>query len=204
MKNKKRFLLIGIALFIAGVVSAQSSRDVGTISAQSARFVGVDNCKDCHNRSEKGAQYDAWLKSPHSQAVRTLSSAKATEYASKNGISNAARDQRCLKCHSTYDAAPESSRTSDIKQTEGVSCESCHGAGSRYMTAAIMQDPNLAMRNGLIVPREHYCVRCHNPESPFYREFNYKVYFEKAKHSDPSREPRSESERFPFPERPSQ
>jgi len=191
MKETKHILLIGAFLFIAGAASAQNARDAAVAGAgtvQSARFVGADNCKDCHNRPEKGAQYDHWLGNPHSQAVRTLSSEKASEYARKAGISNAAGDERCLKCHSTYNAAPASMRTSEIKQAEGVSCESCHGAGSAYRSQAVMQDRNLAMRNGLVEPSEIHCVLCHNPESPFYKEFNFRTAFERTAHSNPSRE----------------
>ena len=188
MTNIKHSLLIGIALFIAGTASAQNDREAGAVPAQNvSKFVGADNCKDCHNRPEKGTQYDSWLRSPHSQAVRTLSSAKATEYARNNGIANAASDQRCLKCHSTYDAVPANQRSADIKQTEGVSCEGCHGAGSNYRSAAIMRDRNLAMENGLIKQNEPQCVLCHNPESPFYKEFDFKNSIEKVRHSNPAR-----------------
>ena len=173
----KHSLFIFISLFISVAVSAQ----------QNTRYVGADNCKSCHNSAEKGAQYDSWQRSPHAHALRSLSSAKATEFASKNKIDNPSRDARCLKCHSTYDVASADSR-GGIRQDEGVSCEACHGKGSAYRSEEIMKDRNLAMRNGLTWQNEMQCVLCHNPGSPFYKEFNYKVFIEKAKHTDPTRD----------------
>ena len=56
MKNIKRSLLIGMALLIAGAASAQNFK-----------YVGAETCKSCHNKPDHGAQYDHWIKDPHSQ-----------------------------------------------------------------------------------------------------------------------------------------
>ena len=174
MKNIKRTLLIGLTLLIAG-----------TTSAQNFRFLGAENCKTCHNKPETGAQYDHWLKDGHSQALKTLAGEKATEYAKKNGIADATKEARCLKCHSTYDAAPANLRNG-IKADEGVSCEGCHGAGSNYRSPAIMKNKNLALRQGLIEQDEKLCLKCHNSENPFHKEFDFKIAFEKTAHPDPT------------------
>ena len=172
MKNIKRFLFIFIALLIAGTASAQ----------QNFRYVGADNCKTCHNKPEAGAQYDKWWYSDlHSQALESLSSEKAIEYGKKNGIANPATDARCLKCHSTYHAAPENLRNG-ITANEGVSCEGCHGAGSNYRSPAIMQRREMAIRGGLILQTEEVCLKCHNKESPFYKWFDFKRDFERIAH----------------------
>ena len=175
MKTIRRSLLIGLSLLIAGAVSAQNFR-----------YLGADNCKTCHNKPEKGAQYDHWVKDPHSQALKALSSEKAVEYAKSNGIANPATDDKCLKCHSTYHAAPENLRNG-IKDDEGVSCEGCHGAGSSYRGPAVMRNRNIAVRQGLILQTEESCIKCHNSEAPFFQGFDYKIAFEKATHPDPSR-----------------
>jgi len=172
MKNIKRLLLIGIVLFIAGTISAQ----------QNFRYVGADNCKTCHNKPEQGAQYDKWwYEDLHSQALESLSSPKAVEYAKNNGIADASKEQKCLKCHSTYHAAPEELR-SGITENEGVSCEGCHGAGSSYRTATAMRNRNMAVRQGLVLQTEELCLKCHNQECPFYKWFDFKRDFERVAH----------------------
>ena len=175
MKNIKRYLVIGLALFIAGAASAQNFR-----------FVGADVCKTCHNKPETGAQYDHWISDPHSQSIKVLSNEKALDYGKQNGIANPATDDKCLKCHSTYHAAPANLRNG-IKDNEGVSCEGCHGAGSSYRTPAIMKNRSIAVRQGLILQTEELCVKCHNSENPFFKEFDFKTAFEKTAHSDPTR-----------------
>ena len=176
MKNIKRSLLIGMALLIAGVASAQNFR-----------YVGADACKACHNKPANGAQYDHWVSDPHSQALKMLSSEKAIEYGKQNGIVNPATDDKCLKCHSTYHVAPANARDRAFKADEGVSCEGCHGPGSAYKSPAFMKNRNLAVRQGLILQTEESCVRCHNSENPFHKEFDYKTAFEKTTHPDPTR-----------------
>jgi len=175
MNNIKRSLLIGMALLIAGAASAQNFR-----------YIGADNCKTCHNKPETGAQYDHWVKDPHSQSLKILSSEKAVEYGKENGIANPATDDKCLKCHSTFHAIPSNLRNG-IKEDEGVSCEGCHGPGSSYRGPAIMRNRTLAVRQGLILQTEELCTKCHNPENPFHKEFDFKAAFEKTAHPDPTR-----------------
>ena len=171
MKNIKHFLLMGMALLIAG-----------TASAQNFRYIGADNCKNCHNKPEKGAQYDTWWYNDlHSQALESLSSEKAKEYAKKNGIADASKEAKCLKCHSTFHAAPENLRDG-IKENEGVSCEGCHGPGSHYRTSAVMRNRNIAVTRGMVLQTEELCLKCHNQESPFYKWFDFKRDFERVAH----------------------
>lgn len=47
---------------------------------------------------------------------------------------------------------------------KGAQCETCHGAGSAYMTMAIMKDPAKAKASGLIAkPEKASCAKCHKP-----------------------------------------
>jgi nitrate/TMAO reductase-like tetraheme cytochrome c subunit len=174
MKTLKRSVLIGMALFITA-----------TISAQNFRYVGAETCKTCHNKPAQGAQYDHWANDPHSQALITLSGEKATEYAKQNGIADASKEEKCLKCHSTFHAVAANQRNG-IKADEGVSCEGCHGPGSNYRGPAIMKNRTLAVRQGLILQTEELCVKCHNSENPFFKEFDFKTAFEKTSHPDPT------------------
>lgn len=173
--NKKNLIVLCLTLLIAG-----------TVSAQTFKYIGADKCKVCHNKPAKGEQYNKWAKDPHSQALKSLANQKSIDYAKKNGIADATKDPKCLKCHSTYDAVAANLR-GGILATEGVSCESCHGPGSAYKSPAIMKNQALALKNGLIHPDEKVCKTCHNPENPFHKDFKFAEYAAKVAHPDPTR-----------------
>jgi len=162
MNFKKLIFLLGMAIFV-----------VSFVNAQSAQYVGAAKCKMCHNKAEKGEQYNKWLASPHAKAMAALKGADA-------------KNPKCLKCHSTA-AGADQALVASITVEEGVSCESCHGAGSLYKVATTMKDMKLAMSKGLIMPEEKVCKKCHNEASPNYKGFNYKEYAAKIAHGDPSK-----------------
>ena len=162
MNFKKLSLLIGIVILFASFVSAQDFK-----------YIGAAKCKMCHNKEEKGAQYTKWAEGPHAKAMASLKGADA-------------KNPKCLKCHSTA-AAANPDMIATITVEEGVSCESCHVPGSAYKIGAIMKDKTKAMANGMILPDEKLCRKCHNKESPNYKEFNFAVYSKKIAHNDPSK-----------------
>jgi hypothetical protein len=172
---KKNLLLICLSLLIVNVLSAQTYK-----------YIGADKCKMCHNKPTTGEQYKKWMNDPHAKALATLSGKKAVDYAKANGIANAAKEAKCLKCHSTYEAAGASLR-GGILAEEGVSCESCHGPGSGYKSPAIMKDQQLALKTGLILPTKELCVKCHNKENPFHVEFNFETFSAKIAHPNPAK-----------------
>lgn len=161
MKIRKLILLMGIALFIGSAAIAQDFK-----------YIGATKCKTCHNKPDKGEQYNKWAAGPHANAMKSL---KGDE----------AKDPKCLSCHSTA-AAIDSKLNAGIKVEEGVSCESCHGPGSVYKNAAIMKKRELSMEKGLILPEEKVCKQCHNEKSPTFKGFNYKEYVAKISHDDPT------------------
>jgi hypothetical protein len=170
---KKNLLLICLSLFL-----------VNMINAQTYKYIGADKCKMCHNKPASGEQYKKWLSDPHSKALKTLSSQASLDYAKKNGIANPAKETKCLNCHSTYEKAGASLRAGILPE-EGVSCESCHGPGSAYKSPTIMKSRELSMKNGLILPDKNVCIKCHNKDNPFFKEFNFETYVAKIKHPDP-------------------
>lgn len=175
MLMKKNLLLICLSLLIVNVLSAQTFK-----------YIGADKCKMCHNKPATGDQYGKWLKDPHSQALKTLSNAHSVDYAKKNGIADASKEPKCLKCHSTYEKAGAALR-GGILPEEGVSCESCHGAGSAYKSPAFMKNKAQAMANGLILPNKELCIKCHNKENPFFKEFDFATYAAKIAHPNPAK-----------------
>jgi hypothetical protein len=173
MMTKKVILMICTIVFLGNVISAQTNK-----------YIGAEKCKLCHNKPDAGDQYGKWLKDPHSQAIKTLSSQQSLDYAKKNGIANPAKEAKCLKCHSTFDRVAANLR-GGILATEGVSCESCHGPGSTYKSPTIMKNVALAKTVGLIVPDKALCLQCHNKDNPFFKEFVYETYLAKIAHPNP-------------------
>jgi excinuclease UvrABC ATPase subunit len=173
MKTKTGLLMICLALFTGNVISAQTFK-----------YIGVDKCKMCHNKPATGDQYGKWLKDPHSKALKSLSSQASLDYAKKNGIADPTKDPKCLKCHSTYDTVDPKLR-STILQSEGVSCESCHGPGSSYKSPAVMKNVAQAKKMGLVEPGEKVCLECHNKQNPFHKEFNFATFSAKIAHPNP-------------------
>lgn len=165
---------VSILLLRAGVLAQGQAAPAGKVSA---KFVGAKGCKTCHNTAASGKQYDIWFASKHSKAYAALATPEAKKIATEKGIADPQKDPKCLKCHVTgYDATKEMlALTYSVE--DGVSCESCHGAGEKYKAMNIMKDKKLAMENGLIMPDEKTCTRCHNSESPTYKAFK----FEEAK-----------------------
>lgn len=153
-------LLVGLALMLSSVAFAQNYK-----------YIGADKCKMCHNKPNKGEQYNKWMEGPHAHAMETLKGADA-------------ENPKCLKCHSTAAAHPD--QVASIKVEEGVSCESCHGPGSVYKSAGIMKNRKLALSKGMILPTEEVCRKCHNEESPTFKGFNYEEYVAKIAHDDPT------------------
>jgi hypothetical protein len=162
MNFKRLFILIGMVIFF-----------ISFVNAQSAQYIGAAKCKMCHNKAEKGEQYNKWLASPHAKAMASLKGADL-------------KNPKCLKCHSTA-AGVDQALIASITVEEGVSCESCHGPGSLYKVATTMKDMKLAMAKGLIMPEEKVCKKCHNEQSPNYKGFNFKEYAAKIAHNDPTK-----------------
>lgn len=155
--------------------------------AQDFDYIGAAKCKMCHNKETTGKQYAKWLETKHSNAWKTLAGVKALEYGKENGIPEPQKEQKCLKCHSTA-AAADPDLVLTITVEEGVSCESCHGAGSAYKPTTIMKNKAKSIEKGLVIPDEKVCLKCHNEENPFYKPFNFEEYNAKIAHPIPPKE----------------
>lgn len=170
----KKTTLLLVCLLVASGISAQN------------KYVGAAKCKMCHNAEDKGKQYAHWKDSKHSKAYETLKGEEALKIAKEKGIADPSKDLKCLKCHSTaMSIKPE--LIDGITVEEGVSCETCHGAGSAYKTMEIMKDDNEAKTNGLITPDEIVCLNCHTTECPTYKPFDFMTYYKKIAHPRPKK-----------------
>ncbi|KAA3613146.1 MAG: cytochrome C554 [Calditrichaeota bacterium] len=177
----KRVFILAFSLFF--VAGSQ------LFAQESHQYIGAEKCKTCHKKEKAGKQYLIWKDGPHANAMKTLSSPEAMKIAKEKGIADPAKDPSCLKCHSTYASLkPEQLHAKGkLKLEEGVSCESCHGAGADYKKKKIMKDQKTAIANGLILPEEKVCKSCHNDESPTFKSFDFKKAVKEISHPTPAK-----------------
>lgn len=180
MKNAAMFLTLALAF---------TSLTAFTFSG-SHEYVGSKSCKACHSNAKMGGTaYKKWDGSPHSKAYETLKSAEADKIAKKAGFkTKAVETDNCLSCHVTGMMEKGAKFSKRFKKTEGIGCESCHGAASAYKTKHA-KDVAGARKLGLESPSvaggeaEKLCKSCHNEKSPTYKGFDLKKYWAQIDHS---------------------
>jgi hypothetical protein len=181
MKKRNLLTMIGLSLIAAvamSVMGVAAERDA-------ANYAGVKTCGICHKKDESGNQLGVWEKSPHAKAFETLGTPAAKEAGKKAGVEDPQKSGKCLKCHSTAYNFTESVATEKIKPEDGVTCESCHGPGKKYMAKSTMEDREKAIAAGLIHPATQSCKLCHNDQSPTWKGFNEEEMVKKIAHPDP-------------------
>ncbi len=97
-------------------------------AAEHSAFVGAETCQKCHE-----AEHRVWEQTKHFASFREVHKLpKAKEVlAAVGGATNMKKHETCTLCHSTMAPDPE---TSELTATSGPSCESCHGAASKWIT----------------------------------------------------------------------
>jgi len=162
------------------------------------QYVGVKKCKMCHVSEKGGAQHKKWLESKHAKAFESLASDLAIGIAKKKGIAEPQKSAECLQCHQTGYGEPADHFAATFVATDGVQCESCHGAGKDYMAKKTMQgirDDKLKGEDyGLVIPNKDPCVLCHNEKSPTFVEMNFAADSTKIAHPIPPGYKRGASE----------
>jgi SH3-like domain-containing protein len=155
-----------------------------------AAFVGVQACKNCHAGAHD-RQYAKWLSHFHSDAYQTLGKSYALAFAKKRGIDSPTSDWRCVKCHVTaYGVGPDR-KAAGYSDSEGVTCEACHGPGGAYLAIHDKRnaDPKALQAAGFRIfrnlqQRDSFCRSCHNELSPTYKPFNVELFSEAIRHWD--------------------
>jgi uncharacterized protein YxeA len=176
-------LVLVVAVFLGATVLQNA------VSAGEHMFIGPDKCKMCHKKPDAGEQYPIWEKSRHAQAYASLAGEKALEIAKAKGIANPQEADECLSCHVTGHGAAADLLGTKYDKTQGVTCESCHGAGGDYYKkatmVAIISGETDGASVGLKIPDEKTCLGCHNDKSPTFKEFNYEEMLKKIAHPIP-------------------
>jgi mono/diheme cytochrome c family protein len=155
-------------------------------------YVGSGKCSGCHRVERRGNQYLWWQKDSHSHAFQTLITEKSKEVAAKAGVEGPAPTApQCLRCHTTvYDPASGDKREnveSSLPPMEGVSCEACHGPGSKFANPVTMRDRARFLRSGGREMSEAVCAECHNKLSPTFKPLVYEEAVAKIAHPIPGR-----------------
>lgn len=151
-------------------------------------YIGVEKCGMCHKADAKGNQLKQWQASKHAHAYHTLATKEAKEIAEKAGVKgDPQKAPECLKCHVTAFNVDKALLGEKFKMEDGIQCEVCHGPGGDYMKLPIMKDKKKAIENGLMVPTEETCKRCHNDSAPGFKGFDFKAASKKIAHKRPEK-----------------
>lgn len=134
------FLGIFLAIFLVVAVSASEAEKTAKAGYE---YIGAKKCSMCH---KKDGIKESWMASKHATAWDDLTPEQQKDDA--------------LKPYYT------TGTTAKCELLTGVQCESCHGPGSAYKKKAIMKDQEKAIANGLLLPDEKTCLKCHHDKAP--------------------------------------
>ena len=135
------FFVLSFSFVIADETKKAEDKKEAKKEESKYEYIGAKKCRMCHKKDET---YPTWEKTPHASAMDVLN-----EEQQKN--------KECLTCHAT-------GMDKKGNLLGGVQCEACHGPGSEYKSKKIMEDRELAIKNGLLIPNEETCVQCHDAE----------------------------------------
>ncbi len=188
-----RLLLLTAALVVGGLVTV-SARDLPSEDeVANATYMGSRACRACHMTAAQGEMYKIWENSKHAKAYETLATDEAKTIAAGLNIANPQEDATCLKCHSTTGDVPSSRVHARFSVSEGVGCESCHGAGQYYRTKQVMCGILTCTIEGasvgLIEPNADVCATCHTgavPEGHPAQDFDYESAVQEIAHPLPA------------------
>jgi hypothetical protein len=128
MRRTSRAVIVAMFLGIPG----------GALAQQRGEMLGPNECLNCHDHQPERQWYekkeipevrrlfpDKDSKAGHINSLNQLEGSKSDEFARAIGLSDKYDPSgKCVACHATvYRGEPNA----------GVSCESCHGAGSLYL-----------------------------------------------------------------------
>jgi hypothetical protein len=188
MKNVRvRILVSSLAVLAVALAMPALAQD------DAKKYEGANSCKICHNKPAEGAQWNQWHGTAHAKALETLKTPEAKAVAEKAGVKTPpAESAECLKCHVTGYDAEKKAAPAKIKLEEGVGCESCHGPGSAHTALAKKNmgkagDTWGAADTIVTQPDEESCKKCHNPESPTFKGFDFKEMNDKIAHPNPKK-----------------
>ena len=150
------------------------------ISAKGATFAGVKKCKSCHFK-----RWNTWRKTNMAKAFDSLKPGVKSEEKTKLNFDpnkDYTKDPTCLGCHTSGYGIPggyiipAEDNADEKKQAEdnaGVTCEACHGPGTKANT--VLEDIKENKRTykwaeleavGFYKADARACAQCHNASDP--------------------------------------
>lgn len=124
-----RALAAGIALFVAGSTAA-ADKHMGVATCAGSACHGAAKFSGGNVRQD---EYLRWQREDrHARAFATLRSERSQRIAANLGLGNPTGARDCLNCHA--DVVPEPERGERHHVSDGVGCESCHGAAERWLS----------------------------------------------------------------------
>jgi hypothetical protein len=203
---------IGLFLFLPSLRGGSPTMGALTPLAAPAKYIGSKKCENCHNSEASGDQHGIWSAAGHSRAFKVLQGEEAKKIADKQGIKDASKSDKCLKCHVTGYGLDKKLFKKSFDPEEGVGCESCHGPGDAHAKArfraaneeeeeegfgdeeaepAYSQIPAGEILPGTAVDN---CVKCHQKESPTFKPFCFFHREQNIRHINPLK-PRTKAEK---------
>lgn len=163
------------------------------VAGKGAKYAGVKACQKCHIK-----EYKSWKKTKMAKTLDTLKpkvKAEAKKKLNFDPKKDYTKDPKCLSCHTTGYGMPggypvpgksDSKAKKAAKENAGITCEGCHGPGSKYIPV----HKNVATKKRKYAPEEFYrlgeykigagvCTTCHNRRNPTVQpgfHFDYEKY----------------------------
>ena len=139
----KLFSTIFVIFLAVIFVTAVSAGEAEKKAKAGYEYIGAKKCSMCH---KKDGIKESWMATKHATAWDDLTPEQQ-------------KDEALKPFYTTGTTAKGDLLT-------GVQCEACHGPGSGYKKKSIMQDHEKAVANGLMIPDEKTCLKCHNEKAP--------------------------------------
>ncbi|HUR39949.1 MAG TPA: multiheme c-type cytochrome [Verrucomicrobiae bacterium] len=173
--------LFAIVAAAAAPAAEPTGRSLDTTAARATqdRHLGVATCAGsaCHgaSRLRGGAvrqdEYLRWQRDDdHARAFTSLRNDRSRRIAANLGIQDAAAAPECLTCHA--DVVPAAGRGERFQLSDGVGCETCHGAAERWLSPHVRGYKSHAERlaHGLYptwepAARAELCLSCHQGDA---------------------------------------
>ena len=159
----------------AGSLGASARPAAVQAAAEPGNYTGPGSCAAtaCHGsiRPVAGSrilqtEYSTWVaEDRHARATEVLSNPVSVRMGKILGIGRPDQAQKCLGCHSLDASASQQARNYN---SEGVSCEACHGPATGWLGYHVTKDARHeeSVRRGMydtkdVVKRTEKCLTCH-------------------------------------------
>jgi tetratricopeptide (TPR) repeat protein len=177
--------------------AATMFRNAQTVIAnKGAVYVGISGCKKCHLRL-----YKSWKKTKAANSFETLKPGVNAEIKTRlkfDPKKDYTKDASCLACHTTGFGLPggykipkpgDSKAAKRAKENAGITCEGCHGPGSKYIPV-LKRRKKYTQKEvcdlGMFEVGAKVCTTCHNLRNPTNGSdyhFNFAEYKDKDTHA---------------------